>query len=264
MAPSQACFRYDFFVTTLVPSSQLSEDIGELRARVAERETALAERAAEADRLNADLTSFAALYRHHVGTLYEQLDQLQLDIAEAELAILTNGRVDEDSRYDRTREHPALPPLVSEPPAPRFTSDAVRKLFRDVARAIHPDLAGDEDARTRRHALMAAANQAYALGDADELRRILDGWERSPDVVQGFDEAAVRLRFERRLAQIDELMEMYAKEQAELETTPLYELKVQVDEAASRERDLMGEMVRRLKRDIMAATNRLDAMRFTP
>ena len=63
--------------------------MGDLRTRVAERETALAGRAAEADRLNADLTSFAALYRHHVGTLHEQLDQLQLDIAEAELGILS-------------------------------------------------------------------------------------------------------------------------------------------------------------------------------
>ena len=69
--------------------------------------------------------------------------------------------------------------------APRFTSDAVRKLFRDVARAIHPDLAPDEDARTRRHAIMAAANQAYALGDADQLRRILEGWAQSPEQVSG-------------------------------------------------------------------------------
>ena len=36
--------------------------------------------------------------------------------------------------------------------APRFTSDAVRKLFRDVARTIHPDLAGDEHTRDRRRA----------------------------------------------------------------------------------------------------------------
>jgi hypothetical protein len=33
-----------------------------------------------------------------------------------------------------------------------------------------------------------------------------------------------------------------------------------VDEAASRGQDLVGDMVRRLKRDIMAARNRLDAM----
>jgi len=257
---------YDLWVTALVPSGEPTGDTGELRARVAERETVLAERAAEADRLDADLTAFAALYRHHVGTLHEQLDQLHLDIAEAELRILSSRVDDETERVDETRRGrpaPALP-VPDAAAAPRFTSDVVRKLFRDVARAIHPDLARDEQARTRRHILMAAANQAYALGDADELRRILESWERSPDEVQGIDEAAMRLRFERRLAQIDELMAMYARDQAELERTPLYQLKVQVDEAAARGRDLIADMVVRLKRDIMAATNRLDAMRFAP
>jgi hypothetical protein len=37
-----------------------------------------------------------------------------------------------------------------------------------------------------------------------------------------------------------------------------------VDQAADRGRDLVAEMVVRLKRDIMAATNRLDAMRSAP
>ena len=94
--------RYDPLVTTLVPSGQPAADMGELRARVAERETALAEGAAEADRLNAELTSLAALYRHHVGTLHEQLDQLQLDIAEAELGILSSGHPVEPGRGDET------------------------------------------------------------------------------------------------------------------------------------------------------------------
>jgi hypothetical protein len=37
-----------------------------------------------------------------------------------------------------------------------------------------------------------------------------------------------------------------------------------VDEASSRDKDLVGDMVRRLKRDIMAAQNRLDAMQSHP
>ena len=42
------------------------------------------------------------------------------------------------------------------------------------------------------------------------------------------------------------------------------ELKTMVDEAAIRGQDLVAEMVRRLKRDIMAARNRLDAMLWRP
>jgi len=37
-----------------------------------------------------------------------------------------------------------------------------------------------------------------------------------------------------------------------------------VDEAASRGKDLVGDMVKRLKRDILGARNRLDAMQSSP
>jgi hypothetical protein len=57
---------------------------------------------------------------------------------------------------------------------------------------------------------------------------------------------------------------MCDRDVATLEASPLYELKAKVDEAAARGQDLVADMVRRLKRDIMAATNRLDAMRSTP
>ena len=121
-------------------------------------------------------------------------------------------------------------------PAPprRFTSDAVRKLFRDVAKAIHPDLARDAFTRDRRHALMIEANRAYALGDEEQLRWILQAWERSPDAVQGSDPEAMRLRLVRRVAQIEEQLDACAGELAALKDSPLWKLKAMVDEAAAK------------------------------
>ena len=150
-------------------------------------------------------------------------------------------------------------------PAPRFTSDAVRKLFRDVARTIHPDLAGDEHTRDRRHALMIEANRAYAharRGTAAADPRVVGAQPRSrPGQRSRGDAAAPRAppRADRgapghRAPAIS----------AALQASRLYELKAMVDEAAASGRDLVADMVRRLKRDIMAATNRLDAMRSTP
>jgi hypothetical protein len=111
---------------------------------------------------------------------------------------------------------------------------------------------------------MIEANRAYASRDAEQLRRILASWERSPEAVQGSDPAAMRLRLERRLAQIDEQLDVYVRDLATLHASPLYELKIMADEAAGRGRDLVADMVARLKRDLTAATNRLDAMRSTP
>jgi hypothetical protein len=108
---------------------------------------------------------------------------------------------------------------------------------------------------------MIEANRAYALGDEERLRSILDAWARSPEAVQGDDAEAARLRMERRIAQIEEQLGVYAADVAALEDSEIWKLKAMVDEAASRGKDLVGDMVKRLKRDILAAQNRLDAMR---
>ncbi|MDE3156557.1 MAG: hypothetical protein KGN76_15760 [Acidobacteriota bacterium] len=243
-------------MTTLVRSrARDDDDLEALRARVAEVEAALHERGAEASRMKSDLDAFRIKYRHRVGLLHERLDELDLAITEAELGEISKRLEGEADRASQ----PAADPQPA--PAPQYTSDAVRKLFRDVAKAIHPDLARDEAARDRRHTLMVEANRAYALGDEEQLRWILESWERSPDAVQGSDPGAIRLRLSRRIEQIEDQLERLAGETAALQASALWRLKTMVDEAAAKGKDLIGEMVARLERDIMVATNRLEAIR---
>ena len=243
-------------MTTLVRSDPPNEDDPEaLRSRAAELERLLRERSAALTRARSQLHAFEVDYRRRVGTLHEQLDTLESAIAEAELGELS--RLVEERRADAGESPAAATPAA----LPRFSSDAVRKLFRDVAKAIHPDLAGDALARDRRHTLMVEANRAYELGDEERLRWILETWERSPDAVPGSDPEAIRLRLVRRIAQIEEELELLASELATLKNSPLGKLKTMVDEAAATGKDLVRDMIVRLKRDILVATNRLDALR---
>jgi hypothetical protein len=222
---------------------------------VAALEAVLGERIAEVARVKSDLDVFEIDYRKRVGVLHEQLDTLELEIAEAELGELSK-------RVGSGSGGPSQSPAAARSaPSPRYTSDAARKLFRDVAKAIHPDLARDEATRDRRHILMIEANRAYALGDEEQLRFILDAWERSPEAVQGSDPEAMRLRRVRRIAQIEEQLEMLTRDLVALKESPLGKLKAMVDEAAAGGKDLVRDMIGRLKRDILVATNRLDAMR---
>jgi len=221
--------------------------------RLSEVDALFAERSAAASRARADIVAFKSRYRHEVGLLHEELDRLELALAEAELGELLK-------RPEAAAPPGAAPASARPEPQPRFTTDAVRKLFRDVAKVIHPDLACDEDARDRRHSLMIEANRAYALGDEEQLRGILQAWERSPDAIQGTDPEAIRLRLVRRIAQIEEQLEMLASEQALLQESPMWLLKAMVDEEAAKGKDLVKDMIRRLKRDILVATNRLDAL----
>jgi hypothetical protein len=228
-----------------------------LHARLAELQETLAVRASGIARAKTDLEAFRIRYRREVGLLHEELDELERAVAEAELGEL--------SRLVDEAGDPAAAPADLRPEAPpRFTSDAVRRLFRDVARTVHPDLAGDEQTRDRRHALMVEANRAYATGDEERLRWILEAWERSPEAVPESDPDAMRKRLVRRIAQIEEQLALSAADLAAMQDTPLWKLKAMVDEAADRGKDLVAETVARLKRDIMATRNRLDAMRWHP
>ncbi|MGE3275100.1 MAG: hypothetical protein AB7O67_08300 [Vicinamibacterales bacterium] len=238
-----------------VPRNQALET---LRAQVTEREAVLLARSAEVERTESAIESFTVRYRQDVGLLHEELERLEAAIVELELGEINRRLEEAGAAAD------AAPETSADEAAPRFTTDAVRKLFRDVARAIHPDLAEDESARTRRHSLMVAANRAYELGDEEQLRRILAAWERSPDAVPATDPDAARVRLMRRLAQIDEELEGLERDLAALQDTPMWKLKAMVDEAAAKGKDLVADMVRRLKRDIMVATNRLEAMRSVP
>jgi len=60
-------------------------------------------------------------------------------------------------------EAPALPPEVEA------REVALKRLYRRLARVLHPDLARDEAERVRLSELMARVNGAYARGDLTEL-----------------------------------------------------------------------------------------------
>jgi hypothetical protein len=243
-------------VTTLVRSEKSDDnDLDHLQSTAARREATLRERADEFMRVKTELEAFRTTYRQQVGFLHEELERLELAIAEAELGELAK-------RLDASTATPREKPAGDTAQAlPRFTSDAVRKLFRDVAKIIHPDLAQDELARDRRHSLMIEANRAYASGDEEQLRWILQAWEKSPEAVQGSDPEATRLRLVRRIAQCDEQLDLLARDLATLTDSSVWKLKAMVDQHAAKGGDLVRDTVRRLRRDIMAATNRLEAMR---
>ena len=240
----------------LIRRTGTDSGVEDLRARVAGLEAALDGRNAEILRVQTDLGTFRLRYRREVGLLHDELEELERGIAEMELGEIEK-RLDEEA--------PDTPPAVEPPAGQRaraLASDTVKRLFRDVAKAVHPDLAEDDLARDRRHTLMIEANRAYAQGDEERLRFILQAWQNSPEAVRGDDAEATRERLTRRIAQVEDQIHACERELAELTALPLWQLKVMVDEAAARGKDLVADQVRRLKRDIVAARNRLDAMRL--
>jgi hypothetical protein len=101
-----------------------------------------------------------------------------------------------------------------------------QRLYRELARRAHPDLAQDPDEVERRGAFIARVNAAYARGDLSGLQRLADEWaagagaETAPE--PGSVERAewLRSRLERLSARLRRLEAL----RAELTESPMGQL----------------------------------------
>jgi hypothetical protein len=246
--------------------------IGVDRARLQLLEAELDRREGELLSLKLELQQLQARYLDQIGSLYAELGTLEAAVEETEVRLgLRQPPLFEEEPQDpvyrqgpddgtagRTTEGREGCSNRSEPSAD------LKKVFRNIAKAVHPDRARDERARWRRHSLMAEANRAYAERDADRLLLILRAWERSPEAVVGDDPDAEALRVQRKLAAIDERLVVIEAEFADLRASAIFRLKGKIDSAKAQGWDLFGEMILQVKREIARANARLASLaRFT-
>jgi hypothetical protein len=219
-----------------------------LEARLAEREEALAG-------VKTELRQLQARYLDKIGPLYAEVSRLETAVAEAEIRLgLRQPPEPEDEAGGAAERGPS--PCASSSAA----SADLKRVFRDVAKAVHPDRGLDEIARSRRHSLMAEANRAYAEQDEDRLRLILRAWERSPDSEIADDPDVERDRVRRRMAAIGARLVDVDGELSDLRRSAIFGLKEKIDEAHARSWDLFAEMVLTVRRDIGRARRRLAAL----
>lgn len=180
-----------------------------LEETVASAETALAEAQIALETTRFDLDRLTRLHHHHLGPLYDRLDQLDLMIAEARAAMTGDpeqARRAYELRYGsagRPVFDPLTDPLPTESeaaPAPealidpeyastlRFTepveepsrssdpAKTLQRLYRDLARRAHPDFTQDPREKERRNAFITRVNDAYRRSDLYELQRLAEEW----------------------------------------------------------------------------------------
>jgi DnaJ-domain-containing protein 1 len=203
-------------------------ELAALEAELAQRELVLAT-------MRAEFHTFEREYYQVIGTRFTELDRIERQISE----------------YMEYLEA-----------AKDFKpSDSLKKLYREVAKKIHPDLATDETERLRRQELMAEANTAYEAGDEERLRSILNTWEISPESAQGEGIAVALIRVIRKIAQVQNRLRGIEEESKALEITELGQLKTQVETAKQAGQDLLAEMAKQLDEQIQDAQKQLQKLK---
>lgn len=237
---------------------ELSKKLSEL----AELETELAQRELDLATLQAELHIFEASYLRTVGVRYAELDEIEAQIAEAEARLKPkDNKIQEQASKARVQAQGSAQAagIAQEPREEKFKpSESLKKLYREIAKRIHPDLTLDEEERALREQLMAEANRAYEESDEAKLQAILNEWESSPDSVKGEGVAAELVRVIRKIAQVKERLRVIETEIDQLKKSDLYKLKTEVEKAEDEGRDLLAEMASRVDEQIARADKKLD------
>jgi len=232
----------------------------ELARKVEEQamlEAELAERELRAANLRAELGAFERRYLHFVGSRYAELDEWQARLAERRAEDRPgNQRAQQAAGEARARAEEtksAAGENSSQEPHAFTSTPEMKRLYREVAKRIHPDLTSDRNDRTRRQHLMAEANRAYERGDQDRLVKILTEYEHSPEAVEGEGPGAELIRVIRRVSQARSRLAEIEAEMQELLRSDLQQLKLRVDEAEKSGYDILKQMTAKVDQQIAAA-----------
>lgn len=191
---------------TVPPESADSGDArpeARLDRAVRAAEQALIEFEIAVETFRVEVENFSRLHHQKLGPMYSRLDELDALIAEAKAA--RTGDPD-DLRRARDARSLVMPmPGVDElfhdwmgsdgisddasamltdrtvrPPERVRPTEEVRRLYRELVRKAHPDLAQDEAERARRDAFISRVNAAYARGEETLLRELAQEWAAGP------------------------------------------------------------------------------------
>ncbi|MCX5311922.1 hypothetical protein [Streptomyces sp. NBC_00154] len=202
--------------------------------RVAEQ--ALIEFEIAVETFRVEVENFSRLHHQKLGPMYARLDELDAQIAEARAARtgdpedlrkaqearalvmpmpgveeLFHDWIDSDGLSPEAAamltEQPVRPPKRVRP------TEEARKLYRELARKAHPDLAQDETERARRDEFITRVNAAYGLGDEALLKELAQEWAAGPSTqpaeLSESEELYARLNW---LTQRKELLTVLAQE----------------------------------------------------
>lgn len=228
-------------------------------ARVQEQ---LVERERIVRTLKTEIRMFEQVYEEILGTRIATLEELEWQLnglLEVEKPVDDASHVIDGNSFAYSSHRTDL--LDDDDTVQGATQKSLKSLYREVAKAIHPDLASDEVDRQRRQELMAVANQAYESGDRSVLEDILSDWEQGPEMVSGMDIAMELVRVIRQIARTRQNIHALNLQIEELKATDIYSFKLRVDDALADGIDLMAEMAATVDLNIAKTRKRLAALR---
>lgn len=231
----------------LILSPPEQRELEEKRAELQQLEDLLAERETDLAELQSSVRDFELSYMDAIGKKFDELAEIEKQIA------ATMGQQSADEDYTVSNE--------LECGQTKFhAADNLKKLYREVARLCHPDLAGNEQEREYRHKLMIAANQAYEAGAEERLQALLSSESSFAEMTRQSLSAVDLVQVMRAIATTKESIAELEAELVRVKNSELYRLKLRADRAAAIGHDFLQELVSQVERQIRKSQNRLTTL----
>jgi hypothetical protein len=217
------------------------------RAELKHLEDTLAARETELALLQSGVREFELNYLEAVGEKFDELAEIEKQIA------ATLGQQVSDEDYTISQE--------LECGQTKFhAAENLKKLYREVARLCHPDLAGNEEERAYRHKLMIAANQAYEAGAEERLQSLLNSETSFVELTRQSSAALDLVQVLRALTATQERLSEIEAEIERVKNSELYRLKLRADRAAAVGHNFLLDLISQVERQIRKSQNRLTTL----
>lgn len=249
------------------------EKLAFLRQEIEAAESELVEREAELLDLRAEYHAFQLRYEARLGRKLTELEKVERELARCRQRIdayrqwgpegpsfVLPGQayIPVDEQYRRTWQEPRLkkPPPPRRPVSEAIEAD-IKKLYRQLCRRFHPDLAREEQERAWRTRVMAAVNAAYSERNLAELQALAARPDR-PEAAEPQTDQQVLVALREKLRQIRRRLEEVNREIRELTHSEMVKLSLDARLAQRQGRDLLAELARQVGQDLLRKQVELD------
>lgn len=267
--------------------ADLNDRIEMMRVRLETRQNEFAELEAELVDLRREMEDFEREYYHRVGRIDEEIAQLDKEIERLRHARIADAYGDADpyadwrfgwkppedyvnasEQYKRARSYTppkkgGLMDRIHGGSAATVEDSSIKKLYRQLARRFHPDLAENEAERAYRTQIMGQINEAYAARRIDELRGFIDVPEK-PAALQAEREPPPQIRLqqlEKLYRELGAKIEAMKRERDRRMHGPMIELQIDAKLARRQGRDLIKEMAAAAQRELEEKQRELEELR---
>lgn len=230
-------------------------ELEQKRAELAALRALLAERELDLEDLRAEIAGFRGSYLRQVGAPFAELAEWRARILELKAVLDPSDEATAKAKEARERARQTHEDAhAKEAEAPTFTPDsALRTLYREVARRIHPDFCNNVDGLERRTRFMAEANRAYEANDPEGLQRILDEYHEGAEIGETEGAEAEFSRLKRQIVRAKADIAAAERAREMLGMTQMGRLKQDCEAAGREGRDLLAELARSVQEKIKRA-----------